>query len=259
VTGLQRMMATTGEPLTVTSDNGSAFISKRFTDFLHSNGITFTPVSAHHQSANGVNERRNAQIYAIIASEQQRFGGEWDLHMQTVNFLLNATYSAAIKTYSDRVLLGKEVLWPDEAPYMVDILSQRLDSPDEIRSSAAAAINEQGRRYVELHRKRTLPPYEFTAGQHVLVRWDRGRKGNRDKFEPTYCPATVVESTELHLYVKDDVSKWRVRRGDAIPDPEPNEPDEDLASQTPLNGPRALTEDYEILAEEGNVWNSSSE
>jgi hypothetical protein len=93
--------------------------------------------------------------------------------MQTVNFLLNASYSAAIKTYPDLILLGKEVPRPDEAPFMVDILSQRLDSPEEIRSSAAAAINEQGRRYVELRRKRTLPPYEFTAGQHVLVRWDR--------------------------------------------------------------------------------------
>ena len=54
---LQQTFATLGLPETVVSDNGSAFTSHEFQEFIKQNGITHVKTSPYHPSSNGLAER----------------------------------------------------------------------------------------------------------------------------------------------------------------------------------------------------------
>ena len=54
---LQQRFATLGLPENVVSDNGSAFTSHEFQEFMKQNGITPVKTSPYHSSSNGLAER----------------------------------------------------------------------------------------------------------------------------------------------------------------------------------------------------------
>ena len=54
---LQQTFATLGLPETVVSDNGSAFTSHEFQEFMKQNGIAHVKNSPYHPSSNGLAER----------------------------------------------------------------------------------------------------------------------------------------------------------------------------------------------------------
>lgn len=106
---LEGIIYTSGPIRELTSDQGSAFMSREVTAFCRGHGIVQKPTSGGHAQSNGQVERVNRTINDIIAKMLGPNTDRWDEHTQEIAWILNTSASEATGYPPYQLVYGREV------------------------------------------------------------------------------------------------------------------------------------------------------
>ena len=206
---LKKIFATHGVPKTVQSDNGPPFNSEDFKEFAAEMGFTHKKITPRHPKAQGQVEGFNKLMNktATIARAEGI-----DLHEATYDML---------QAYRET---------PDPAtgntPYhllMNRAIRTRLDHYPTERPSRDEEVRKRDSNYKEKlksyhDRRHRAKKHKFKAGEAVLLKRDKKRKGDTP-FEPYIYIATKVIGSTIHARrtsdgktVCRDASKFKLLR-----------------------------------------------
>lgn len=106
----ERVFLSFGVPRAVVCDNGSQFISAKFTHFLESYGVKFRPVSRYHPQVNAVeavNKIIGTAIRSCIQNEAKH--NEWDKYLPKVMCSINSSVHTGTKYSPYFINFGQEM------------------------------------------------------------------------------------------------------------------------------------------------------
>ena len=181
---LRVMFATHGIPQIVVSDNGSAFTSAEFKEFMTRNGIRHITSVPYHPSSNGLAER-----YVQTFKSAMKKDHSIDLHQQLATFLLRyrTTPHTTTGTSPAELLMGRR-------------LTTHLDL---MRPNISNRVKKAQERQKQQH-DRTSKDRTFTSGDKVFVK--NFREG------PNWLTGTIITSTGPVSYKIQLDSGHMVRR-----------------------------------------------
>ena len=211
---LKKVFATHGVPKTVQSDNGPPFNSEDFKEFAAEMGFTHKKVTPRHPKAQGQVESFNKLMNKTAAIARAE---GIDLHEATYDMLqaYRETPHPATGTAPYEILMNRAI-------------RTRLDHYPTERASRDEAVRKRDSKYKEklksYHDQRhRAKEHKFKAGEAVLLKRDKKRKGDTP-FEPYIYIATKVIGSTIHARrVSDgktvcrDASKFKLLRTTYIP------------------------------------------
>eukprot|EP00117_Sycon_ciliatum_P009189 scpid21588/ scgid11586/ Retrovirus-related Pol polyprotein from transposon 412; Protease; Reverse transcriptase; Endonuclease len=148
-----------GAPCTIHSDQGPQFESRIFTQLCALYSITKTRTTPYHPQSDGMVERFNRTLQAMIASTTTNHR-DWDLHLQHATLAYRTSLHSSTGFTPYRLLFGQEATLPLDIMY---------DCP-------RPAPNNSYPVFVQTHRVSVLSAYE-RARRCGLVSHRRQRKG----------------------------------------------------------------------------------
>ena len=211
---LKKVFATHGVPKTVQSDNGPPFNSEDFKEFAAEMGFTHKKITPRHPKAQGQVEGFNKLMNKTAAIARAE---GIDLHEATCDML---------QAY-------RETPHPatGNAPYdllMNRAIRTRLDHYPTERASRDEEVRKRDSKYKEKlksyhDRRHRAKKHKFKAGEAVLLKRDKKRKGDTP-FEPYIYIATKVIGSTIHARrtsdgktVCRDASKFKLLRTAYVP------------------------------------------
>ena len=102
---LRSIFATHGLPETIVSDNGTAFTSSEFQEFLRSNGIEHLRSAPYHPSSNGLAERAVQTVKAGV----KRLKGSLEVRLSRFLFKYRVTPQATTGIAPAELLMGRRL------------------------------------------------------------------------------------------------------------------------------------------------------
>ncbi|KAH7719649.1 hypothetical protein AAVH_12899 [Aphelenchoides avenae] len=92
---LNRVVAQHGAPSMVVTDQGRQFVGKIFADVATLFNFQHRTTTAYHQQANGMVERQNQTLAAMLSAYVNRQGDDWDKFLASVTFAYNTSVQAS--------------------------------------------------------------------------------------------------------------------------------------------------------------------
>lgn len=209
----ERVFLSFGVPLALVCDNGSQFISKKFTNFLESYGVQFRPISRYHPQVNAV-EAVNKIIGTAIRSYIQNDirHNEWDKDLAKIMCSINSSIHTGTKFSpyfinfgQEMHLSGKSRLYDVEENYEnVERGTENLRRlREKVRKNLDTAYEKSKKRYDLRSRE-----VQFKVGEFV---WKKNTeqssqvKGITAKFLPLYVKCKVKAKIGGSSYELEDL------------------------------------------------------
>jgi len=135
-----------GPPLTYISDNGSSFTSAKFQQFLEKYGIEHLLSQPYTPHSNGLIERSNATIIAVLSKYTLEYPNDWDEKLPNLILAINTIQQSSSKYSPFYLLHGYEPRIISSELNLSTILSEitrelQLDELIDTRKEAAENIN----------------------------------------------------------------------------------------------------------------------
>ena len=104
-----------GTPLQVYTDQGRSFESKLLEDLCEFLGIQKTHATSQRPQANGLVERFNRTLLAMLKSYCQGKQDCWDIYLQQVVMAYRSSPQSSISVTPNKMVLGREIVLPLQA------------------------------------------------------------------------------------------------------------------------------------------------
>lgn len=189
---LRNLFATHGIPELLFSDNGTAFTSEEFKQFVTKNGIRHRTSAPYHPATNGLAERA---VQVVKAGLRKNSEGDIDLRLARILFKYRNTPHSTTGVTPAELLLGRkprthlDLLHPDMA------------------SHVAKKQNEQKK----AHDKRQ-PERSFKVNDLVIVRnFQHGNKWLQGKISKVLGPRSYLVALDNGKNVRRHVDHIRIR------------------------------------------------
>jgi len=203
-----------GKPTEIVSDRGTAFTSAEFEQFVLTLHAKHRKVAVAAPWANGMVERvnrflKNSLIKILNSAE------EWESNLGRLQYILNNTYHAVIKTSPSKLLLGYHQRCHEdfEMTRLTKALADADDelSVDELRDKAAQTT-ENLRNYNKVYRDaHCRKPSIYNEGDYVLIRDSRLKPGTNTKLKQRYRgPYIVKKALGSNRYVIADIPGFNI-------------------------------------------------
>jgi len=195
-------------------DRGTPFTSAEFENFVHSVRAKHHKVAVAAPWANGIVEKvnrflKNSLIKVLNSAE------EWEFHLGCLQYILNNTYHAVIKTTPSKLLLGYHQQCHDD--FEITRLTKALaDTEDELSvenlrdraRQTTADLRNYNKVYRDAHCKK---PSIYNKGDFVLIRDSRLKSGTNTKIKQRYKgPYLVKRNLGSNRYVITDIPGFNV-------------------------------------------------
>lgn len=112
----ERWMALFGIPLTLTSDQGPAFRSTEFNNFLSRHNIRWQPATTYHPQANGLVERLHRRLKEALTAA----GGHWTDELPWIMLSIRNAKGQDIGYSPNEALYGANTRMPQSATVLQD-------------------------------------------------------------------------------------------------------------------------------------------
>jgi len=193
-----------GVPEALLSDRGANLLSHVIKDVCELLGIHKLNTTAYHPQCNGMVERFNRNLKAILRKHAARFKAQWDRYLPGVLWAYRNTPHEATGEKPSFLLLGHDCRTPTEACYLPDT-SKQVGSVEEYREElmlsltsardlAAQSIQkaqEQYKHNYDCHT--TCTKTSLRVGDWVLVHIPQDESGPQRKLsQPWHGPYRVV-------------------------------------------------------------------
>ena len=203
-----------GTPTFVHSDNGGAFRANAFREYLKANEVTQILGSPYYPKGQGLVERHNRSLLAILRVQCRARPRDWDLFIQKAVFSMNSTVHATTSFSPNALMVGGDKsipltnLFPNFQPEIAS-------SPHEfvrLQRKVALKFNKIARNVMQQNQMRQKRNYdakvrrthELQVGDKALVyipvKTPPARAGEVAKPKPTYKleaqwrgPFTVIQ------------------------------------------------------------------
>lgn len=146
---LRRLFTVHGLPDTIVSDNGSAFTSQEFKEFVSSNGIKHVTTAPYHPASNGLAERA---VQVLKAGLRRNTEGSLEFRLARTLFLYRTTPHSTTGVTPAHLLMGRE-------------LKTRLDL---LRPHLRRHVEDQQERQSQTRNPTRLRCVEFRPGDQVF-------------------------------------------------------------------------------------------
>ena len=190
-----------GVPLQIHSDQGRNFTSKLFAEMCQLLQIHHTQSTAFHPQSNGIVERFNRTLSAMLAmycSEKQR---TWDQFLPQVMLAYRSSVNASTGKTPNQMVFGRDVILPMQACMGLPPQYNSL-SPDTVSSPTSyvtqlhqqiEVIHQQAQKNLKMktqYRKRhydlTAKSRTFSIGEAVWVHAPSRQLGKCSKLSPRW-------------------------------------------------------------------------
>lgn len=201
---LKSLFSSFGNPCRIISNRGTAFTSSEFSNFLLSRYIQHHLLAVASPWANGMVERVNRFLKSSLSKlvEEQNC---WDLHINKVQYVINNTVQAAIKSSPSKVLLGYE--HRNHSDKIIADLVSKLAQIDTDASRIRDESHDIARKYNKIYYdKKHKEPTLYKIGDYVLVRNLQQKIGQSSKLRPSYKgPYMISKCLNKNRYVVTDI------------------------------------------------------
>jgi len=209
IRNLRTIFDTFGNPTEIVSDRGTVYTSAEFEDFVNSVRAKHRKIAVAAPWTNGMVERvnrflKNSLIKTVDSAE------EWESQLGRLQYIVNNTYHAVIKTSPSKLLLGYHQRCHEdfELARLTEIFAKTEDelSVDDIRDKArqsTEALRIYNKGYKDARYKK---PSIYNEGDFVLIRDSRLKPGANAKIKQRYKgPYLVKKNLGCNRYVITDI------------------------------------------------------
>jgi transposase InsO family protein len=125
---LEHIIHQFGLPQTLTTDQGTAFMSHKFKEFADSLKIKLLNSSPYHAQANGQAEASNKSIVKLIKRKIEEYPRRWHEVLSEALWAHRVSKHRAIQVTPFELVFGQEVVLPVE----VNLQAHRITSQDAL-------------------------------------------------------------------------------------------------------------------------------
>ena len=199
-----------GVPAKVITDQGKAFISRKWIEVIRRLGIDHSYAAAEHQQSNGLVEKTNGVVIDRMAAHIEEVPTEWDLHLSSAVFSIITSKHSSTSFSPFQIMFGALPVLPVEGRYPwpaeVDEAVRSADSLVRIRQECIRKIQAAQIRQKKYYDARRRPSQEFLVGDLVVVRRQVRKKGIPKKFQPRFVgPFEVIRRLSPTTYQVGDL------------------------------------------------------
>lgn len=206
------LVARHGVPKVVVTDNGTAFTAELFAKMCDELGIRHVLVTPGYPQANGLVERLNKTLKAVLAAFVNVKQDDWDDHVSMAAFTINAARQESTRYTPFELLQGRVPTLPVENrfPHSVDHpegparRALRIQRWREEARQIVKGVQSKAKRRIDPKRRLPRP---YLPGDLVLVARTLHKKGKTAKFLPKFIgPFQVVNRVFATTYLVESVA-----------------------------------------------------
>lgn len=202
-----------GVPEALLSDRGTNLLAHIMRDTCQILGITKLNTTAYHPQCDGMVERLNRTLKAMLRKHAAKFGRQWDRYLPGVLWAYRNTPHEATKEKPSFLLFGVDTrspaeaaLTPPETLHPTDVEDYREElvlSLSTARELAVSNIQRAQKRYKQQYDRKTKT-VEWKIGDWVLVRFPHEESGRLRKLsQPWHGPYRVTRRSDPDLCVSE--------------------------------------------------------
>jgi transposase InsO family protein len=214
---VQEIIPRHGCPRTLLSDRGSPFLSKLSHAVYELLGVKKLNTTAYHPQCNGLVERFNHTVVAMLTMYTNEYPDDWDEHLNYCIWAYRTSTNDTTKHSPFYLLYGREALFPLDAmleseekyrsseEYVAEII-QKLKIAKELVIKSALRIKQK--RDDNNAQKNRLK--SFNVGEYVMLFQPASKKGISSKLLHKWKgPFTIIAQTSPVNYVIKNVANGR--------------------------------------------------
>ena len=217
-----------GVPEAVLSDRGTNLLSHLVQDVCRLLGIKKLNTTSYHPQCDGMVERLNRTLKAMLRKHASQFGTQWDTYLSGVVWAYRNTIHESTGEKPSFLLFGMDLRTPIEAALLSpnplesvsvsDYRQQLILSLSSARQNAAVCVRKAQHKYKKSYnRKATTRPYQ--VGDWVMVRFPAEETGKQRKLsQPWHGPYRVVTirdpdivATKVYFPKEDTINVHQLR------------------------------------------------
>ena len=199
---VEEIVSRHGVPSEILSDRGRAFLSGLMQEVQHLLGFKKVNTTAYHPQTDGLVERYNRTLTAMLAKTVEKRGLEWDERLPYVLFAYRACQQASTRESPFFLLYGRDprlpvpaALSPKGSPIVRDLKEYGVElytKMSEAWEAARQQVTRAQRRQKQAYDRRAKIP--FQAGERVFLFKPAEQTGARRKFaRPFHGPYRIAE------------------------------------------------------------------
>lgn len=200
-----------GVPDALLSDRGTNLLSHLMQDVCQLLGVTKLNTTAYHPQCDGMIERLNRTLKAMIRKHVAKFGNQWDKYLAGILWAYRNTPHEATQEKPSFLLFGVDCRSPTEAALLpteplepTDVADYREElvlSLSSARAVAVEAIKKAQGRYKAQYDKKSHP-VNYRVGDWVLVRFPQEETTKQRKLSrPWHGPYRVTRRDDPDITV----------------------------------------------------------
>ena len=208
-----------GVPEALLSDRGTNLLSHLMSDVCAHLGIAKLNTTAYHPECDGMVERFNRTLKAMLRKHVGRFGTQWDWYLSGVLWAYRNTPHDTTGEKPSYLLFGMDLRSPTEAELtspselnpisVTDYREELFISLSSARQLAVESIQESQRKYKEYYDRKTKAD-RFRLGEWVLIKFPHEESGKQRKLSrPWHGPYRIMKLTDtdvtaIKIYFPED-------------------------------------------------------
>ena len=192
-----------GVPSEVLSDRGRAFLSGPLKEVQQLLGFKKVKTSAYHPQTDGLVERFNRTLTAMLAKTVEREGKDWEQKLPFVLFAYRASQQQSTLESPFFLLYGRDprlptdpVMSPEKTKKFVDLKEYGVELAGHMSEAwelARQCIRKAQRRQKEYYDRKTRPP-NFRISDRMFLFKPADKTGPARKFtRPYHGPFRVID------------------------------------------------------------------
>ena len=200
-----------GCPECLLTDRGTNLLASVMKDVCKLMGVTKLNTTAYHPQCDGLVERMNRTLKAMLRKHTATFGKQWDTFLPGVLWAYRNMPHEATREKPSFLLFGLDCKSPTEAALlppehpepvnMEDYREQLIVSLSSARKLAASSIQAAQVRYKKYYDKKSHP-VKYQVGEWVLIRFPHEETGRQRKLSrPWHGPYRITEENDPDVTV----------------------------------------------------------
>ena len=195
-----------GVPESLLSDRGANLLANVMTDVCSLLGITKLNTTAYHPQCNGMIERMNRTLKAMLRKHAVKFGPQWDKFLPGVLWAYRNAPHGTTKEKPSFLMFGLDLRSPTEPALLPaesleptdvdDYREQLILSLSSARELAVSNIREEQKRAKERYDKKSTVR-DYKLGEWVLICFPQEETGKKRKLsKPWYGLYRVIQKND---------------------------------------------------------------
>ena len=208
-----------GVPEALLSDRGTNLLSHLMSDVCARLGIMKLNTTAYHPECDGMDERFNQTLKAMLRKHVSRFGTQWDKYLSGVLWAYRNTPHDTTGEKPSYLLFGLDCRSPTEAELtpptewspisVTDYREELFLSLSSARQLAVETIQEAQRKYKAYYDQKAKAD-RFRLGEWILIKFPHEESGKQRKLSrPWHGPYRIMKLTDtdvtaIKIYFPED-------------------------------------------------------